>query len=83
MNSSLRWLRLIGPWIRPFFASLPRVAGFAPAITTTRPGSDVLISERIDRVGDRRIADRRNPTRSAGNVDLRDAPTTDNERRPT
>ena len=80
MNSLLRWLRQIGPWIRPFFASLPRVAAFAPATTTT-PGSDVLI-KRIDRVGDRRIADRRNPIRSAGNVDLRDAPTTDNERRP-
>ena len=79
MNRLVKWLRQIGAWIRPFFASLPRVAAVAPTTTS----SDPLIREKIVRGGDRRFASRPNPTKSVGDVDLRAAPTMDNERRTT
>ena len=77
MNRLLGWLRQAGPWFRPFFASLPRVAALAPATTSSEPPS----REKIVREGDRRFATRRNSTKSAEDVDQRDAPTTETERR--
>ena len=68
MNRLLKWLRQVGTWIRPFFASLPQVAAL------NSPSPDLPIRKKIARAGDRRFATRRNPTVSAGDADLRDAP---------